>query len=135
MIADVVVCGNTGSSEATFGGSERKVAARASTGVGITGETVSSGSVCSRLTDSAGSSVNAVIAGNSISATCGISVGSSSNDEVSFAPSNASLASCLGHVISPMLSGIAGISCGSTAAVTSVNSLIAETPAVSAVSV
>ena len=132
MIAGVVVCGNTGSAEAALGGSEAKVAALASTGVGMTVETVSSGTDCSRLTDSTGSSVNAVAAGNAISASCGLSAGSSSNGEVSSAPSNASLASCVGHVISSMLSGIAVAACGAIAAVTSVNSLIAETPTVSA---
>src|SRR5206468_11500693 len=132
MIAGVVVCGSTGSAEATFGGSEAKVAALASTGVGMTVETGSSGTGCSRLADSTGSSVNAVAAGNLISASCGISVGSSSNGEVSFAPSNVSLASGVGHVISSMLSGIAAAACGAIAAVTSVNSLITETPTISA---
>src|ERR1700757_310250 len=132
MIAGVVVCGNTCSAEAALGGSEAKVAALASTGVGMTVETDSSGTDCSRLTDSTGSSVNAVAAGKAISASCGLSVGSSSNGEVSFAPSNASLASCVAHVISSMPSGIAAAACGAIAEVTSVNSLIAETPTISA---
>src|SRR4026209_11281 len=132
MIAGVVVCGNTGSAESALGGSEAKVPALASTGVGMTVETGSSGTDCSNLTDSTGSSVNAVAAGNAISASCGPSAGSSSNGEVSSAPSNASLASCVGHVISSMPSGIAVAACGAIAAVTSVNSLIAETPTISA---
>src|SRR5882724_580165 len=135
MIAGVVVCGNTGSAEAALGGSEGKAAALASTGVGITVETVWSGTGCSRLTDSTGSSVNAVTAGNAISTSCGLSAGSSSNDEVSFSPSNASLASCVGNVISSMLSGIAAAACGAIAAVTSVNSSIAKNPSISAVGV
>src|SRR5712675_612583 len=132
MIAGVVVCGNTGSVEAPLGGSEAKVAALASTGVGMTEETGSSGTDCSSLADLTGSSVNTVAAGNAISASCGLSAGSSSNGEVPFAPSNASLASCVGHVISSMPSGIAAAACGAIAAVTSFNSLIAETPTLSA---
>src|SRR4029079_13791839 len=135
MIAGVVVCGNTGSTEAAIGGPEAKVAALASTGVGMTVETGSSDTDCSRLTESTASSVNAVAAGNVISTSCSLSAGSSSKGEVSSAPSNASLASCGGHVISSMLSGVAVASCGAIAGVTSVNSLIAETPTVSAGSV
>src|SRR6187397_2020245 len=119
MIAGVVVCGNTGSAEAALGGSEAKVAALARTGVGMTVETGSSSTDCSSLTDSTGSSVNAVAAGNALTASCGLSAGSSSNGEVSSAPSNASFASCVGRVISSMPSGIAAAACGATAAVTS----------------
>src|SRR6266576_2719710 len=133
MIAGVVVCGNTGSAEAGLGGSEGKPAALASTGMGITVETVWLGTSGSRLTDSTGSSVNAVTAGNAISTSCGLSAGPSSNGEVSFSPSNASLGSGVGHVISSMFSGMAAIACGAIAAVTSVNSLIAKNPSISAV--
>src|SRR5437764_8408384 len=82
------------------------------------------------LIDSTGSSDNGVSAGNATSASGWISAGSSGNDAVSIAPSNTSLASSVGHVISSMLSGISTVACG-TVAVTSVDSLIAETAAIS----
>src|SRR5882724_1646543 len=112
MIAGVVVCGNIGSAEAAVGESEGNVAALASTGVGITVETVWSGTGGSRLIDSTGSSVNVVTAGNAAFASDGISAGSSGNDGISFAPSNISPASCAGHVISATLSGISAVACG-----------------------
>src|SRR5580765_7266930 len=104
MIAGVVVCGNTGSAEAVPGESEGNIAALASTGMGITVETVSSGTGGSKLIESTGNSVNVVTAGTATSASAGISAASSENDVVSFTPSNISLASSAGHVISSMLS-------------------------------
>src|SRR4029434_1398147 len=138
MIAGVVVCGNTGSAEAALGESEGNVAALASTGVGTTVETVGSGTgcsktACSRLIDSTGNSVNVVTAGNGTCSSRGISAGSSGNDAGFFGPSNILLASGVGQVISSTLSEISAVACGAIA-VTSVNSLIAETPAISGVS-
>src|SRR5215470_385753 len=131
MIAGVVVCGNTGSAEAVVGESEENLAVLLSTRVGITVEAVWSGPGWSWLIDSTGSSVNAVTAGDATSASREISVGSSSKDVVSFAPRNISLASGVGHLISSTLSGISAVACGAIA-VTWVNSLIAETSAISA---
>src|SRR5216110_2038116 len=132
MIAGVVVCGNTGSVEAAFGESEGKVAAFASTGVGITAGTIWSGTGCSRLIDSMGGSANVGTTGNATSELCGISTGSSGSDGVSFAPSTMSLGSYVGHANSSTLSEISECACGAIA-VTSVGSLIAETPAISIV--
>src|SRR5438132_14261104 len=132
MIAGVVVCGNTGSVEAAFGESEGKVAAFASTGAGNTAGTVWSGTGCSRLIDSMGASVNVGTAGDATSAFCGISTVSPGRDGVSFAPSKMSLGSNVGHANSSTPSEISACVCGAIA-VTSVGSLIAETPAISIV--
>src|SRR5262249_21430226 len=141
MIAGVVVCENTGSEESVLGGSEGKVAVLASTGVGITVEAVWS-EIDGSLIESTSTSLTPTRAGSAISMSCDVSSPSScsNNDELSFTPSKASLASYAGHATSSIcwilsgstLSGTSTSGSGSPS-VSSGNSLIAGNPGISVV--